>query len=68
MIAEGADIHEVIEEIIKQTEEEVGEEKMEIKVREENPAKNVSFVMKTMPPLNVVIWGTKTIRKPSYLA
>ena len=55
MIAEGADIHVVIEEVIKQTEEEVGEKEMEMKVREENPAKNVSFVMETMPPLNVAI-------------
>ena len=57
MIAEGADIHEVTEEMVtrKQAEEEVGEKEMELKVKEENPAKNVSFVMETMPPLNVVI-------------
>ena len=53
MITEGADIHEVIEEVVKQTEEEVGE--MEMTVKEENPAKNVSSVMETMPPLNVAI-------------
>ena len=57
MIAEGADIHEVTEEmvILKQAEEEVGEKEMEMKVREENPVKNVNFVMETMPPQNVAI-------------
>ena len=59
MKAEGADIHEagVTEEMVtlKPAEEEVGEKEMEMKVREENPAKNVSFVMETMPPLNVAI-------------
>ena len=55
MITEGADIHEVIEEEVKQTEEEVGEKEVEMKVKEENLAKNVSSVMETMPPLNVAI-------------
>ena len=55
MITEDADIHEVIEEVVKQTEEEVGEKEVEMKVKEENPAKNVSSVMETMPPLNVAI-------------
>ena len=57
MKAEGADIHEVTEEMVtlKQAEEEVREKEKEMKVREENPAKNVFFVMETMPPLNVAI-------------
>ena len=55
MILEGTDIHQVLEEVVEQTEKEVGEKEVEMKVREENPAKYVSFVMETMPPLDVAI-------------
>ena len=49
-IAEEVVTHEVVEEVVmvKQTEED-------IRAREENPARSVSFVMETTPHLNVAI-------------